>query len=120
MNDYGDFGGPHWAPDLFLPNGRLARFCKGADQGAAIAEQRKAREQSAAQFAEQMGLMRQQYQDAQKVKPVTYAPAAPPAAASPDVYRAGMEARRRQQRRFGSAATVLNHPVMGGAVPLAA
>lgn len=91
----------------------------GADQGAAIKEQRLAREQSAQQFAEQMGLMKQQYTDAQKVKTPTYAPASPVSSNSPDAYMAGLEARRRQQRRFGSAATVLT-PVLGGARPLAA
>ena len=97
----------------------LIRCYKGGDSGAAIKEQRLAREQSAAQFAEQMGLMKQQYEDAQKVKTPTYAPASPVAANSPDAYMAGLEARRRQQRRFGSAATVLS-PVFGGARPLAA
>lgn len=97
----------------------LMRCFKGADQGAAIKEQKLAREQSAQQFAEQMGLMKQQYVDAQKVKTPTYAPASPTASNSPDAYMAGIEARRRQQRRFGSAATVLT-PVLGGARPLAA
>lgn len=102
---------------------REARFrCfKGADNGAAIAEQRAARLQSASQFAEQMGLMRQQYADAQKVKTPKYAPAAPAAAGNSDVYTAGLEMRRRMSRRFGSAATnLVPSPSLGGAVPMAA
>lgn len=97
------------------------RCHKGTDSGAAVAEQRAARLQSAQQFAEQMGLMRQQYADAQKVKTPKYSPAAPAASNSPDVYAAGLEMRRRMQRRFGSAATnLVPFPGMGGAVPLAA
>jgi hypothetical protein len=119
MSDFDDFGGPAWAPDLFLPNGKLARFCKGADQGAAIKEQKAARLQSAAQFAEQMALMRQQYDDAQKIKTPTYAPAAQLSASNPDAYAARLDSQRRQQRRFGSRATILR-PAMGGATLAAA
>lgn len=116
MSEFPDFGGPAWAPDMILPNGRLARLCKGGSSDAAVAEQRKAREQSAAQFAEQMGLMKQQYEDAQKVKTPVYAPAAPVASGGPDSYLAGLEARRVAAKRFGSAATVLKPlPAMGGA-----
>lgn len=122
MSDYEDFGGPAWSPDLFLPNGRLARLHKGGGNGAAIEEQRAARLQSAAQFKEQMALMRQQYEDAQKVKTPAYVPASAPQEGSPDVVNAGMEMRRRMQRRFGSAATRMYRPTpqLGGAVPLAA
>lgn len=93
---------------------------KGGGSGAAIEEQKKARLQSAAQFQEQMALMRQQYEDSKKVKPVSFAPASPSAAGSPETYLAGLEARRRSARRFGSAATNLTAPVMGGATPMAA
>ena len=70
----------------------------------------QSREQSAAQFQEQMAFMRKQYEDAQKIKTPVYAPAAPSASGSPDVYAASMEVRRRQLRRFGSAATMLQTP----------
>jgi hypothetical protein len=100
------------------------RCFKGADNGAAIKEQRLAREQSAAQFKEQMALMRQQYEDAQKVKPPVYAPAAPLASASPDAYNAGLDAQRAAKRRFGSAATNLSalryRPAAAGPVSLTA
>lgn len=110
-----------WATDLFLPNGRLARLHKGGGSGAAVQEQRLAREQSASQFAEQMALMKQQYADAQKVKTPTYRAAAPAAFRSPETYAAQLEQRRRMQRRFGSQATrIVSAPLMGGAVPLAA
>lgn len=101
----------------------LARCYKGADSGAAVKEQRLAREQSAAQFKEQMALMRLQYEEARKIKPPVYAPAAPMASASPDVFHAGLEAQRAAKRRFGSAATNItarnSRPLIGGAVSLA-
>lgn len=102
---------------------REARFrChKGADSGAAVREQQAARLQSASQFAEQMGLMRQQYEDSKKVKTPKYASASPAAAGNSDVYTAGLEMRRRMSRRFGSAATnLVPFPSLGGAVPMAA
>lgn len=106
------------------PRGKLERFSRacmggGGGSGAAIREQQLAREQSAKQFAEQMAFMRQQYTDAQNVKTPKYAPASPAPMASPDTYMQGIEQRRRQMSRFGSAATVLNSP-LGGAVPIAA
>ncbi len=95
------------------------RHHKGADSGAAIREQRLAREQSAAQFRQQMVLMRQQYEDAQRVTTPVYAPAAPMASGSPDVREAMLEAQRNAKRRFGSAATNLGagrpRTVLGGA-----
>jgi hypothetical protein len=116
--------------DFNCPAGRAPRHerdaamrCyKGADTSAAVKEQQLARQQSAAQFKEQMALMRQQYADAQNVKPPVYAPAAPVANGSPDVYDAGLEARRAAKRRFGSAATNLTpgRPLTGGTVPLGA
>jgi hypothetical protein len=97
------------------------RCHKGADSGAAIREQQASRLQSASQFAEQMALMRQQYTDTQKVKTPKYAPASPAAAGNSDVYTAGLETRRRMQKRFGSAATnLVPFPSLGGAVPMAA
>jgi hypothetical protein len=88
---------------------------KGAGTGAAVKEQRLAREQSAKQFAEQMGLMRQQYEDARKIKPVVPLPAAPLPTGTPDAYNAGMEEKRAAKRRFGSAATILTRAPLGGA-----
>src|SRR5690242_3630092 len=73
----------------------------GADSGAAIKEQQAARLQSAAQFKEQMALMRQQYADAQKVKPATFAPAAPLPTASADAYNAALDQKRAAKMRFG-------------------
>ncbi len=83
-------------------------------------EQRLAREQSAAQFAEQMSLMKQQYEDAKKVKTPEYHPAMPAAVKNPQTYASQIEMRRRMERRFGSQATRVFMPTMGGAVPLAA
>lgn len=82
-------------------------------------EARASRLQSAAQHAEQMAMARQQAADARKVKTPVYAPAAPGAQNGADVYGAGMEARRVQARRFGSAATDMTN-LFGGARPLAA
>jgi hypothetical protein len=116
MNECDVFGGM----ENPYQRGRLegcTRCYKGGGSGAAVAEQRLAREQSAAQFREQMALMRQQYEDSKKVKTPVYAPASPAVRAGAEVYAAGMQARIRQQRRFGSAATRLFRPLAGGATP---
>lgn len=102
----------------------LFRCHKGADSGAAIKEQALARQLSAAQFKEQMALMREQYADSKAIKPPTYAPAAPLPTASPDAYNAGLDAQRAARRRFGAAATNLSagpvRPTLGGAAVMAA
>jgi hypothetical protein len=122
MIDSSDFG-PHYEPDLFAIPFRLGRLCKGGGSDAAIKEQRLAREQSAKQFAEQMGLMRQQQEAASKIRTPQYLPSAPAPSGGMDSYQAGRDAMRVARRRFGSAATVLSpsyRPALGGAVPLAA
>ena len=119
MNDCDDFGGPGEPYARRHLEGFTRCYKGGGGSAAAIEEQKAARLQSAAQFKEQMALMRQQYEDAQNIKTPVYAPAAPASAGSQDVYTAGLQARMRQQRRFGSAATVLSRPILGGAVPMA-
>lgn len=99
--------GPAYSPDMFGPDGRLRFFCKGADTGPALKEQKLAREQSASQFAQQMALEQKQFDAAQAIKTPVYAPAAPLTSGNEDVYDAGLAAKRQAKRRFGSAATNL-------------
>ena len=118
MQDLDGFSTPQRSARL----SRASLICcaKGGGSGAASEEQKKARLQSAEQFAEQMALMRQQYDDAKKVKTPTYAPASPTPVGNSDAYLAGVEMQRRLKSRFGSAATRNIFPVLGGATPLAA
>lgn len=99
----------------------FARRYKGASGGAAIREQRLAREQSAQQFAQQMALQQKQFDAAQAIKPVTFAPASPLATGEPDTYNAGLDAKRAQRRRFGPSATRIA-PVapQAGVIPMGA
>lgn len=107
------------------PWGTLEAFCRrykdgGGGNAGALEEQRKAREQSASQFAQSLAFQKQQYKDAQKIKAPEYFPPSAGATNSSDVYTQGIEARKRAQRRFGSDKTALNYPVLGGATPVAA
>lgn len=106
------------------PRGRLEQMTRcylggGGGTKGALQEQQLSRQQSAKQFAEQMAFMKTQYNDAQNIKTPVLNPAQPAAMGSSDVYAQGVERRRRQASRFGSAATVLTPFAMGGATPLA-
>lgn len=120
-----DFDGPHWSPGTIGPDGRLSRFHKGGDNGAALAEQKKARRQSQQQFTQQMQVMRDQMKAAEGFEIPKALPVAPPAYAGADVVNAGRDMRRASRRRFGAGRSVFAGeskaaPVLGGAVPLAA
>jgi hypothetical protein len=120
------YGGPHFEPGLIGPNGRLARLHKGANQEAALREQRLGREQSARQFAESMRRADQQLELSKSITIPEYKPPAPPAAVGIDAIEAGRGYRRNARRRFGvtrsiqAGETRYQRPALGGAVQLAA
>jgi len=119
-----EFDGPHFEPGLFGPGGRLTRFYKGGDNGAAIAEQKRARKQSAQQFATQMQFAQEQLKASKEVKIPEAKPASPVPSMGIDTKSAGRDFRRNARRRFktvyagGGGATPA--PSLGGAVALAA
>jgi hypothetical protein len=120
-----DLDGPHWFPGLIGPDGRLTCFCKGGDNGAALAEQKKARKQSADQFAQQMRITEKQMELAASVETPQLKPASPVPSMGLDTKEAGWQARRAARRRFGAGRTVFAGesratPNLGGAVALAA
>ncbi len=120
-----DFDGPHFEPGLIGPDGRLTRFCKGGDNSAAIAEQKKARRQSAQQFEQQMMLAERQFKASQEIKTPEILPASPVPFQGIDTREAGRNMRRQARRRFGAGKTVFAGesratPALGGAVALAA
>lgn len=78
---------------------------KGGGNGAAIEEQRKAREQSAQQFAIQMKMMQQQAKMASQVKTPTILPAAPPQRTDEQTIEAARDQKRNAGRRFSFAST---------------
>lgn len=113
----GDMEGisPYWSNDLIGVNGKLARLHKGGS-GAATAEARKGREQSAAQFAEQMALMKRQQTQAEaqqeqaieaSKRPVSE-PA--PTTLSADTASAATAARRAASKRKGMAYSLFTQP----------
>lgn len=120
------FGGPHFEPGMIGPSGRLTRWHKGANQEAALREQRLGREQSARQHAESLRFAQQQLEMSKSIEIPEYKPPAPPAAAGVDAIEAGREYRRNQRRRFGAGRSVFagetryQRPALGGAVQLAA
>lgn len=73
---------------------------KGGGNGAAIEEQRKAREQSAQQFALQMKMMQQQAKMASQVETPTILPAAPPQRTDEQTIEAARDQSRNAKRRF--------------------
>jgi len=95
-----DFGGPHFEPGLVDARGRLTRLCKGGDNGAALQEQRLAREQAAKQFKIQMMMMARQAEMAAAVKPPVILPAAPPQQTSDATLEAARDQKRNAGRRF--------------------
>ena len=99
---------------------------KSPDNSAAIKERKAARVQSQKQFEVQMRMMKAQAEAAASIKTPTFRPASPLAQASPDVLEAGLEAKRRQKRRFGVQRTVMrgtaklgSSPALGGATQAA-
>lgn len=119
MNDLSGFSDPMRSLPLCQRDG-FARCCKGGMSNAAIKEQRAAREQSAAQFAESMALQQKQFDAAQKIKPMAFLPAAPLATGDKDNYMAGLDARRQQSRRYGPARTRLASAPQTSAIPMGA
>lgn len=123
-----EFDGPHFEPGLIGPDGRLTRWCKGGDNGAAIAEQKKARRQSQMQFAEQMKIAERQFEASQQIQTPEILPASPVPYQGMDTREAGRNSRRAARRRFGPGRTVYAGesgggrmtPALGGAVALAA
>lgn len=99
-DSYPDCGGPHFEPGLVDCRGRLIRLHKGGDNGAAIREQKLARQQSAKQFAIQMELMAKQAAMAASVKTPVILPAAPPQQTSDATLEAARDQRRQAGRRF--------------------
>lgn len=119
-----EFDGPAWFPGLIGAGGRLTCWCKGGDNGAALAEQKKARKQSANQFAEQMRLAEKQMALSAEITTPEIKPASPVPSMGVDTKEAGWQARRASRRRFGTGRTVFAGesatPSLGGAVALAA
>ncbi len=110
-----DFGGPHFGAQFSacLEAARLivSRYraeapadcdpqCKGGDNGAAIKEQRLAREQSAKQFKVQMMMMARQAEAAASVKTPQILPAAPPQQTNDATIEAARDQKRNSARRF--------------------
>ena len=96
---------------------------RSPDNSAAIREQAKARKLSEQQFKLQMEFMKQQAEMAGSLEIPKMVPASPPNSASPDVFQAGMEERRKAARRFGYSKTVMAGaqratPALGGATTL--
>jgi hypothetical protein len=96
---------------------------RSPDNSAAIKEQSKARKLSEAQFKEQMAFMQKQSEMAGGFQMPDMKPPSPPTSASPDVFEAGQEQRRRSARRFGFAKTTMKGETratapMGGASTL--
>lgn len=76
----------------------------GGNNSEAIAEQRKAREQSAKQFALQMKMMKQQAEMASSVEAPVILPAAPPQRTNEQTVEAGRDQARTAKNRFSFAA----------------
>jgi hypothetical protein len=119
--------GPYFEPGLIGANGRLARLHKGANQEAALREQRLGRELSAKQHAESMQLARQQMEMSKQIEIPEYKPPSPPTSVGVDAIEAGRDYRRNTRRRFGAGRSVFagespkyQRPALGGAVQLAA
>jgi hypothetical protein len=108
-------GGLHYANDLFLPNGKLARLYKGGG-GASMKESRLGREQSARQFAEQMALMNKQNANAEMQQQAALEAAKrpvnepPPTATTADSLDAASAARRMASKRKGMRYSLFNKP----------
>ena len=73
---------------------------KGGGNGAAIAEQKAAREQSAEQFKIQMAMMLKQQKEAANIQTPTILPAAPPARTDEQTVEAARDQSRNARRRF--------------------
>ena len=118
-----EFDGPHFEPGLIGPDGRLTRFCKGADNSAATKEMERGRKQQARQFAETMRTSEQQLKASQSIQIPEAKPASPVPSMGIDTKSAGRDFRRNARRRFktvyaGSGGAPA--PSLGGAVALAA
>jgi hypothetical protein len=109
-------GGPHYAPDLFTPHGKLARLHKGGGSKGATKEARLSREQSAKQFKEQMEMMKRQEatsaaQFARSLeaakRPVNEPP---PVANTADSMEAATAARRMAAKRKGLRYSLFSRP----------
>lgn len=101
-----DFGGPAYSPDIFGPDGRLTKFCKGGGSNQAQEAAEASRRQAKLQHEENMRNLRKQARVAAEAKAPEFTPASPPAAASEDVSQAGMSQRRKALRRFGFNSTI--------------
>lgn len=106
---------PSYLPDCFDVSGRMVRFLKskssGADDAAAQAEASRA--QAQAQHEENMRNLRKQQRVAANTSRPEFSPASPPSSASVDIVEAGIEQRRKSQKRFGFSATVSATPMLG-------
>ena len=80
---------------------------RSPNNSAAIKEQAKARKLSEEQFKQQMEFMKSQEMEVGNFEIPKSVPASPPTSASPDVFEAGQEQRRRSARRFGFAKTTM-------------
>jgi hypothetical protein len=105
-------GGPFFSRDLFDVRGRLTRLHKGG--GGATAEALKGREQSAAQFREQMDLMKRQNAaaevQAKEAREAAKRPVADPLPVSGDEagMNAGMSERINAAKRKGLRYSLLS------------
>lgn len=92
----------------------------GGGDGGAAREAEASRLAAKKQHEENMQIMRKQARQAANVSAVQYAPAAAPQAASQDALDAGLDFKRKQKKRFGSAATMIapQSNLLGGATTL--
>lgn len=82
-----------------------------SDEAAAMAE--RSRAQAAAQHEENMRNLRKQQRLAANTSRPDFSPASPPSSGSVDIVEAGIDQRRKAQKRFGYNATVSATPMLG-------
>ena len=102
-----DFLAPAFCADVFRPDGRLSKLCKGGDGGAGAAQASMAQAQQ--QHEDNMKLLRQQQRLAANAPSAdAFQPASPPQMANTDTVAASTDLRRRALMRFNFNSTVSN------------